>query len=114
MAKILLNIRIDEALRERLKVLAAAQNRTLSNYVETELRRVADAGGDAGWAELERAFLDERNADQVAEILKVFVSEVSSAVEGKTAAEIAADPTLERDANWLKKARAALSASGKG
>ena len=102
MAKILLNIRIDEALRERLKVLAAAQNRTLSNLVETELKRVADAG-DGG-----------RFTGSVADILKVFVSEVAEALDGKTADEIAASPVLARDAAWLKRARDALARAGEG
>lgn len=41
MAKVLLNVRIDPELRRRLQSVAHEQNRTLSNLVETELKRVA-------------------------------------------------------------------------
>ena len=41
MSKVLLNVRIDPELRVRLQEMAREQNRTLSNLVETELRRVA-------------------------------------------------------------------------
>lgn len=41
MAKVLLNVRIDPELRRRLQAVAHEQNRTLSNLVETELKRIA-------------------------------------------------------------------------
>ena len=41
MTKVLLNVRIDRELREQLQTIAREQNRTLSNLVETELKRVA-------------------------------------------------------------------------
>jgi len=41
MGKVNLNILIDAELKARLKVLASEQNRTLSNLVETELKRIA-------------------------------------------------------------------------
>lgn len=41
MARVLLNVKIEQALRERLQAIAREQNRTLSNLVETELKRVA-------------------------------------------------------------------------
>lgn len=50
MAKVLLNVRIDRDLREQLQAIAREQNRTLSNLVETELKRVA-ATGDAARTE---------------------------------------------------------------
>jgi predicted transcriptional regulator len=37
MAKVILNIRIDEELRDKLRVIAKQQNRSLSNLVETAL-----------------------------------------------------------------------------
>ncbi len=40
MAKVLLNVRIDPELRKRLQAVANEQNRTLSNLVETELKRL--------------------------------------------------------------------------
>lgn len=40
MAKTNLNILIDAELKARLKALAEQENRTLSNLVETELKRV--------------------------------------------------------------------------
>jgi predicted HicB family RNase H-like nuclease len=40
MAKVLLNVRIDPELRQRLQAVAHEQNRTLSNLVETELKRL--------------------------------------------------------------------------
>lgn len=46
--KILLNVRVDPELRERLQAIAKEQNRTLSNLVETELKRVAEATTGAG------------------------------------------------------------------
>ena len=47
MAKVLLNVRIDRDLREQLQAIAREQNRTLSNLVETELKRVAATGQGA-------------------------------------------------------------------
>lgn len=47
MAKVLLNVRIDPELRNQLQTLAREQNRTLSNLVETELKRVASTGTTA-------------------------------------------------------------------
>ena len=47
MAKILLSVRIDHDLREQLQAIAREQNRTLSNLVETELKRVAATGQGA-------------------------------------------------------------------
>ena len=47
MAKVLLNVRIDPELRQQLQALANDQNRTLSNLVETELKRVVAAGQTA-------------------------------------------------------------------
>ena len=44
MERVPLNVRIDRELREPLQVIARAQNRTLSNLVETELKRVAATG----------------------------------------------------------------------
>lgn len=40
MAKVNLNILIDAELKARLKAIADQQNRTLSNLVETELKRL--------------------------------------------------------------------------
>ena len=45
MAKVLLNVRIDPVLREQLQELAREQNRTLSNLVETELKRLVATTG---------------------------------------------------------------------
>ncbi len=47
MAKTNLNILIDADLKARLKAIADQQNRTLSNLVETELKRVAAPGQSA-------------------------------------------------------------------
>jgi antitoxin component of RelBE/YafQ-DinJ toxin-antitoxin module len=47
MAKTNLNILIDADLKARLKAIADQQNRTLSNLVETELKRVAATGQSA-------------------------------------------------------------------
>ena len=47
MAKVLLNVRIDPELRKQLQALAEQQNRTLSNLVETELKRVVATGTTA-------------------------------------------------------------------
>ncbi len=47
MAKVNLNILIDAELKARLKALAEQENRTLSNLVETELKRVATTGQGA-------------------------------------------------------------------
>lgn len=44
MERVPLNVRIDRDLRERLQAIAREQNRTLSNLVETELKRVAATG----------------------------------------------------------------------
>jgi len=41
MKKANLNILIDAGLKERLREIASEQNRTLSNLVETELKRIA-------------------------------------------------------------------------
>lgn len=50
MAKIFLTIRIEEDTREALKRLAEADNRPLSNYVETLMKQhvAAKRRGDAG------------------------------------------------------------------
>ena len=40
MEKVPLNVRIDPELRRRLQAVASEQNRTLSNLVETELKRL--------------------------------------------------------------------------
>lgn len=42
MEKIHLNVLIDAELKARLKVLADEQNRTLSNLVETELKKAVE------------------------------------------------------------------------
>jgi len=42
MAKVLLNVRIDADLRQRLKAIAASENRNLSNLVETALYKAAN------------------------------------------------------------------------
>ena len=47
MAKVNLNILIDAELKARIKALAEQENRTLSNLVETELKRVAATGQSA-------------------------------------------------------------------
>lgn len=47
MDRVPLNVRIDRDLRERLQAIAREQNRTLSNLVETELKRVAATGQSA-------------------------------------------------------------------
>ena len=52
MAKVLLNVRIDPALREQLQELAREQNRTLSNLVETELKRLVATTGNHAQTEL--------------------------------------------------------------
>ena len=46
MERVPLNVRIDRALREQLHSLAREQNRTLSNLVETELKRVVATTGN--------------------------------------------------------------------
>jgi len=46
MAKVLLNVRIDRDLREQLQAIAREQNRTLSNLVETELKRLVATTGN--------------------------------------------------------------------
>ena len=51
MAKVLLNVRIDPALREQLQELAREQNRTLSNLVETELKRLVATTGNPAQTE---------------------------------------------------------------
>ncbi len=40
MSRVIINIKIEEELRERLKKAAEEQNRTVSNLIETELLRV--------------------------------------------------------------------------
>lgn len=47
MDRVPLNVRIDRDLRERLQAIAREQNRTLSNLVETELKRVTTTGQTA-------------------------------------------------------------------
>lgn len=47
MGKVNLNILIDTELKARLKAMAEQENRTLSNLVETELKRVVATGQDA-------------------------------------------------------------------
>ncbi len=51
MAKVLLNVRIDPVLREQLQELAREQNRTLSNLVETELKRLVATTGNPAQTE---------------------------------------------------------------
>lgn len=46
MAKVNLNILIDAELKARLKALAEQENRTLSNLVETELKRLVATTGN--------------------------------------------------------------------
>jgi len=45
MERVPLNVRIDRTLREQLQELAREQNRTLSNLVETELKRLVATTG---------------------------------------------------------------------
>ena len=45
MERVPLNVRIDRNLREQLQSLAREQNRTLSNLVETELKRLVATTG---------------------------------------------------------------------
>ena len=40
MRKILLSVNVDPELRERLQAAATAQNRSMANYVETELAKL--------------------------------------------------------------------------
>lgn len=40
MRKILLSVNVDSELRERLQAAAIAQNRSMANYVETELAKL--------------------------------------------------------------------------
>ena len=51
MAKVLLSVRIDPVLREQLQELAREQNRTLSNLVETELKRLVATTGQSAQTE---------------------------------------------------------------
>ena len=46
MERVPLNVRIDRNLREQLQSLAREQNRTLSNLVETELKRLVATTGN--------------------------------------------------------------------
>ena len=46
MGRVPLNVRIDRTLREQLQELAREQNRTLSNLVETELKRLVATTGN--------------------------------------------------------------------
>ncbi len=46
MERVPLNVRIDRSLREQLQALAREQNRTLSNLVETELKRLVATTGN--------------------------------------------------------------------
>ena len=46
MERVPLNVRIDRTLREQLQELAREQNRTLSNLVETELKRLVATTGN--------------------------------------------------------------------
>ena len=47
MERVPLNVRIDRNLREQLQSLAREQNRTLSNLVETELKRLVATTGQS-------------------------------------------------------------------
>ena len=51
MAKVNLNILIDAELKARLKALAEQENRTLSNLVETELKRLVATTGQSAQTE---------------------------------------------------------------
>lgn len=51
MAKVNLNILIDAELKARLKALAEQENRTLSNLVETELKRLVATTGQSARTE---------------------------------------------------------------
>lgn len=58
--------------------------------------------------EFEREFAAQPKAVRLA-TLSAFVMAVAESVDGKTEAEIAASSDLARDADWLKRARAALA-----
>lgn len=51
MAKVNLNILIDAELKARIKALAEQENRTLSNLVETELKRLVATTGQSAQTE---------------------------------------------------------------
>lgn len=51
MERVPLNVRIDRNLREQLQSLAREQNRTLSNLVETELKRLVAITGQSAQTE---------------------------------------------------------------
>ena len=51
MERVPLNVRIDRNLREQLQSLAREQNRTLSNLVETELKRLVPTTGQSAQTE---------------------------------------------------------------
>ena len=51
MERVPLNVRIDRSLREQLQALAREQNRTLSNLVETELKRLVATTGQSAQTE---------------------------------------------------------------
>ncbi len=51
MERVPLNVRIDRSLREQLQALAREQNRTLSNLVETELKRLVATTGNRAQTE---------------------------------------------------------------
>ena len=52
MERVPLNVRIDRDLREQLQAIAREQNRTLSNLVETELKRLVATTGNHAQTEL--------------------------------------------------------------
>lgn len=51
MERVPLNVRIDRDLREQLQAIAREQNRTLSNLVETELKRLVATTGQSARTE---------------------------------------------------------------
>lgn len=58
--------------------------------------------------EFEREYAAQPKAVRLA-TLSAFITAVAEGLDGKTEAEIAASSDLMRDADWLKKARAALA-----
>ena len=58
--------------------------------------------------EFERALAAQPETTQRS-TLRIFIAAVAENVDGKTEAEIAASTDLAKDADWLKRARAALT-----
>lgn len=58
--------------------------------------------------EFEKAFAAQPKSVRLS-TLNVFITAVAEGIDDKTEAEIAASPNLTRDADWLKRARAALA-----